>query len=150
MQLSEQGLKTLISLEGGARLTAYKAHPNEQYYTIGVGHYGKDVSPGMHITQEQAEKLLRKDLREREVKLDLWVKVPLSQNQFDALLIFMFNIGEGAFRRSTLLSYINKGQYGHAANQFERWTKCGGVEVKGLVKRQRVTKEIFLNGKYEV
>lgn len=150
MQISEQGLKALIKLEGGARLKAYKAHPNEKYFTIGVGHYGPDVLATMTITQEQAEKLLRKDLEEREIKLKLLVKVPLTQNQFDALLIFMFNVGEGAFERSTLLCYVNEQQYSYASNQFARWTKCGGVDVPGLVKRQRVTKEIFLNGKYEV
>lgn len=149
MQVSEQGLKLLIQLEGGAKLKAYKAHPNEKYLTIGIGHYGADVSSGMTITQEQAIELFKKDIAKREDKLNSFIKTPVTQNQFDALFIFMYNVGENAFQKSTLLRLVNAGKYTSASNEFEKWNKVSGVVVRGLTNRQRITRNVFVNGIYE-
>lgn len=150
MQVSEQGLKLLIQLEGGARLKAYKAHPNEKYLTIGIGHYGKDVTQDMTITNEQAIELFKKDISKREETLNSYIKTQVSQNQFDALFIFMYNVGETALKNSTLLRYVNVGKFESASNEFEKWNKVSGVVVRGLTNRQRITKRVFVNGIYEV
>lgn len=72
------------------------------------------------------------------------VKVPLNQNQFDALVSFEFNIGYGAFNSSTLLKLLNQGKYIDAANQFERWVYANKKVLPGLVKRRAAEKELFI------
>ena len=76
--------------------------------------------------------------------VDRLVKVPLTQNQFDALVSFVFNIGDGAFAASTLLRYLNKGRYQEAAVEFMRWIHAGGKRLDGLIRRRRAEQELFL------
>lgn len=72
------------------------------------------------------------------------VKVELSQNQFDALVSFAYNVGTGSFKKSTLLRLLNQGKYNDAANQFLRWNKSGSVVLNGLTKRRKEERELFL------
>lgn len=143
MKLSNNGLALIKSFEG-VRLTAYKAVSTEQYYTIGYGHYGPDVKKDMKITQSQADAYLKSDVARFEKAVNNNVKVPINQNQFDALVSFTYNCGEGALQRSTLLELLNQGKYEDAADQFDVWIKSGNKVLNGLVKRRAKEKELFL------
>jgi len=111
--------------------------------TIGWGHT-KGVEMGDTCTYEQAEQWLREDCAEAERAVNAGVRVPITQNQFDALVSFTFNVGAGAFRRSTLLRLLNNGDYAGASAQFKRWTKSGGVVLKGLTRRRECERKLFL------
>jgi len=108
--------------------------------TIGYGHTGPDVYPGMEITESQAITLLRKDLARFERAVDTSVKVPLHDCQFGALVSFAFNVGVEAFKGSTLLKRLNKGEYGAVPYELLKWVKDGPagkkVTVQGLVNRR--------------
>ncbi|MEK4750417.1 glycoside hydrolase family protein [Niallia sp. FSL W8-0177] len=143
MKLSNTGLSLIKSFEG-VRLTAYKAVPTEEHWTIGYGHYGPDVKQNMKITQAQADAYLKSDVARFEKAVNDYVKVPLTQNQFDALVSFTYNCGAGALQRSTLLELLNQGRYEEAADQFDVWIKSGDKVLNGLVKRRAKEKELFL------
>lgn len=138
MQVSEKGLN-LIKAHEGLRLNAYLCPAN--VWTIGYGHTSAAGEPtvvrGMKITRDEAERILRKDLFRFETAVTRAVKVPLSQNQFDALVSFAFNVGAGAFAKSTLVRRLNEGRYDEVPRQLMRWTRGGGRELPGLVNRRR-------------
>lgn len=141
MKTSLAGLRLIKKFEG-LRLKAYICPAG--VLTIGYGSTGAHVKPEMVITAAEAEALLIKDLARFENAINRLVKVPLNQNQFDALASFIFNIGIGAFEKSTLLRILNTGNYNAAADQFGRWTRGGGVVLEGLVKRRKEEKNLFL------
>lgn len=117
MKLSPEGSEILIMREG-LRLKAYK--DTKGIWTIGVGHTGPEVVEGLVITKEKAHELFQKDVTWAEDAVNA-VKVPLSQNQFDALVSFVFNVGATAFLRSTMRKMLKAGDYVGAAKQFDRW-----------------------------
>ena len=143
MKIDNKGLDLIKSFEG-CRLKAYKCVSTEQYYTIGYGHYGADVSKDMEITMEQATELLKNDVAKFEKCVTSSVKVPVTQSMFNALVSFCYNIGQGAFKSSTLLKKLNKGDYNGACAEFERWNKSGGKVLNGLVKRRTKEQKEFL------
>lgn len=140
-QVSATGL-ALIKRWEGYRSLAYLCPA--KVWTIGYGHT-KTVKPGMKITIDQAEKLLRKDLVVFEQAVVRLVQVPLSQNQFDALVSFTFNVGTNAFANSTLLAALNRKNYPAAADQFLRWSKVGNTTLKGLLDRRIEERKLFLS-----
>lgn len=144
LQLSVNGLQLIKSFEGLV-LKAYKAVSTEIYYTIGYGHYGIDVKEDQTINEQEAEALLLKDVQRFVNAVNSLVKVKLNQNQFDALVSLCYNIGSGAFQRSTLLELLNKKDYFGASKQFDVWVKSGGVTLKGLIRRRSQEKELFLS-----
>lgn len=119
--------------------------------TIGIGHLltqserksGKIVIDGKTfnyrdtLTEEQCRALLDQDLDDTENCINNAVKVALNQNQFDALVSFVFNVGNGAFLGSTLLKVLNLGKYDEVPVQLRRWNKDNGHVVKGLTNRRR-------------
>lgn len=118
MKISEKGIEFIIKEEGEV-LTAYICPAG--VWTIGVGHTGKDVNPGMKISKEQSRELLKSDLVRFENSVNRSVKVNLAQNKFDALVSFAFNVGTGAFETSTLLKKINvSAPIGEIEEQFRR------------------------------
>jgi lysozyme len=129
----------LIQQFEGRRLEAYKCPAD--VWTIGYGHTsaaGKpEVKPGMVITKQEANDILVRDLVRYEDAVNRLVKVPLTQNQFDALVSFTFNVGEGALAKSTLLKKLNAGDYDAVPAELMKWTKGGGKELPGLVRRRR-------------
>lgn len=141
-ELSDNGVEFIASWEG-LRLTAYRAHPSEQYLTIGYGHYGPDVRPGQTITKTRALELLRDDVAIAEAAVRDLVEVRLERNQFDALVSFTFNCGVGAFEGSTLLRVLNEGRYGRVPEELMRWVNAGGQRVEGLVNRRRAEAALF-------
>lgn len=140
-RINRAGLAHIKSWEG-LRLTAYLDVAN--VLTIGYGSTGPHVRPGMKITEEQAEALLKQDLDRFEARVENYVKVPLSDNQFAALVSFDFNTG--ALHKSTLLKKLNAGDYKAVPGELMKWTKAkvGGklTTVKGLVNRR--TSEVGL------
>lgn len=140
MKISEKG-KSLIKKYEGCRLTAYKCPAG--VLTIGYGHTGSDVTAGLKISQEQADKLFNVDILIHCNNVEKLVKVPLTQNQFDALVSFEYNIGYGQFSKSTLLALLNRKLYKEASLQFERWARGGGKILPGLVKRRAEEKLLF-------
>lgn len=112
--------------------------------TIGYGHVILKGERFEEITEEEAGALLQKDLAGIESNVNSLVKVALTQNQFDALVSFTYNVGPGNFSRSTLLRKLNSGDYEAASGQFKRWVYGGGVILPGLVTRREEEKELFL------
>jgi lysozyme len=138
MKTSDDGV-ALIKLYEGCKLKAYKCPAG--VWTIGYGHTTMAGEPtvveGMKITAVEATNILKRDLKKFEDDVAQSVTVPLSQNQFDALISFAFNVGIGALRKSTLLRKLNAGQYDAVPAELMKWTKAGGKELPGLVKRRR-------------
>lgn len=140
LTISKRGLQFIRSKEG-LRLVAYQ--DSVGVWTIGYGHT-ETVYPKMKITEGQAESLLRADLMRFEKAIRDLVDVPLSQNEYDALCSFVFNIGESAFMQSTLLRKLNNLDYEGAADQLPRWSYAGGKQLQGLLNRRRDERLLFL------
>ena len=140
MDYSKNGLQLTEQFEA-CRLEAYQ--DGAGIWTIGYGHTGADVQAGMVITQDIAERLLLGDVWFAASCVNRVVKVALTQGEFDALVDFVFNVGIGNFSHSTMLDYLNQGNYAAAADQFARWDKSGGVEVAGLLRRRMAEQKEF-------
>lgn len=143
MQLSYNGVK-LIEDEEGFRDRAYK--DGGGVWTIGFGttHVdGKPVQEGMTCTLSQAEIWMQMDTASVQTAINQLVKVPLKQNQFDALVSFTYNEGIGSFRTSTMLKLLNAGNYVAASAEFGRWNKDNGKVVAGLVSRRLREQSLF-------
>jgi lysozyme len=139
VKYSLNGLALTKSFEG-CRLVAYQDQAG--VWTIGYGHT-RDVKAGDTCTQEQADKWLLEDIAFAENCVNSKVKVPLIQSQFDALVDFVFNLGCGAFRSSTLLKFVNKGDFKQASQEFKKWDHAGGKVVAGLLKRRQAEEQLF-------
>jgi lysozyme len=143
MKISAEGLQLIKDAEG-LRLKAYKCSAG--VWTIGFGTTSAtgliDIKPTTVINTKQAESLLTKSLANYEDCINECVKVELKQSQYDALVCFCYNIGCGAFKKSTLLKKLNKGDYSAVPSELMKWTKAGGKQVTGLVNRR--TKEAAL------
>ena len=141
MKTSILGLNLIKSFEG-VRLLAYKCPAG--ILTIGYGHTGSDVTKGKTITLNEAENLLKKDLKKYESAVNNSVKVPLNQNQFDALVSWTYNVGVGAMANSTLLKKLNAGLYHEVPTQLKRWNKASGKVLSGLVRRREAESALFI------
>ena len=149
MKTSAAGRK-LIEQREGVELKAYK--DSAGILTIGVGHTSAAGAPkvtsGMKITAAEASEILSRDLATFEAAVSSAVKVPLNQNEFDALVSFAFNVGAGAFKGSTLLKRLNTGDRQAAADQFLVWNKItvnGKKQVlNGLTIRREAERKQFL------
>lgn len=140
-KISQEGIKLIKSFEG-CRLTAYKPVATESYYTIGWGHYGKDVTKGMTITQAQADSMLVTDLAKYEAYVNNPAYVPvtaqLNQTQFDVLVSFCYNCGAGN------LQGLCKGRtVAQIANNITKYDKSSGTVLAGLVRRRKTELELF-------
>ena len=139
---SKNGLTLTESFEG-CRLVSYQ--DGVGVWTIGYGHTA-NVKPGQTITRLQAEAYLLGDLAFAEKSIKHLVTVPLSQDEFDALVDAFVNIGYGNFARSKMLTKLNTGDYKGAADLFEQYDKSGGVVVAGLLRRRVAEEELFEKG----
>lgn len=160
---ASDNLKTLIKYWEGVKLKAYKAHPSEEYWTIGYGHYGPDVYEGMEITAEQANAYFEQDIAQFEAaarRINEKYGLNANQNQFDALVSLAYNFGPGWVEANTgwrLARYIKsnfRDSYGNPipdleiADAFAVLCSAGGEILPGLVKRRINEAEIFLYGSY--
>lgn len=134
--LSVAGLAHLKSSEA-LRLTAY-ADPGTggAPWTICWGHTGPEVYPGLIVSKAQCESWLRQDIAEAESCLYQNVRVPLRQGAWDAYTSFVFNVGCGKFRSSTMLRLLNSGQYAASCDQFPRWVYANKRVLNGLKVRR--------------
>ena len=139
MKISAAGIDIIRKFEG-CKLQSYYCPAG--VLTIGYGHT-KGVTQGMTITQEQADAFLLDDLAETENAVNSAVRVPLTQNQFDALTSLVYNIGAGNFRKSTLLKLLNRQEYDSAAEQFKKWIYANKQVSKGLKNRRDAEYELF-------
>jgi lysozyme len=131
-------------------------------WTIGYGHTGPDVYPGLRITQEQAEALLRKDLEKFEQGVAHGLKRPANPNQFGAMVSLAYNVGLGfypqgeglkpthkdhpkgtGFRSSSVRRYHNEGNYARAAASFAAWNKAAGKVMAGLTRRRGEERALY-------
>lgn len=145
MTTSDVGVDLISGFEG----TRFKAYDDGVgVWTIGTGTTvypnGVKVKQGDTCTPEQAKTYFKHDLAKFEKTVNESVTVPLTQNQFDALVSLTYNIGSGAFNNSTLLKKLNKGDYQGAADQFLAWKKAGGKVLPGLVRRREAERALFL------
>lgn len=136
----------LIKEFEGCKLTPYICPAGA--LTVGYGHvisFKPPFSDDMKkpITKQDAERLLREDTLTCVIAIDELVKVPLTENQAAALVSFIFNVGTGAFKKSTLLKLLNRGDYAKASMQFERWVKSNGEILPGLVRRREAERKLF-------
>lgn len=140
MNISKDGI-SFIQRHEGCLLTAYRCPAG--VWTIGYGHTS-NVRQGMHITPDQAEAYLRQDLKVVETSLSTAVKCALTQNQYDALCSFIFNVGCGAFLRSTLLRKVKADPSDPTiADEFLKWNKSGGRVLAGLTERRNDERNLY-------
>ncbi|EML4892966.1 lysozyme [Klebsiella oxytoca] len=149
MQISNNGIALIKGFEG-CRLTAYPdPGTGGAPWTIGYGWThpvdGKPIKPGMKIDQATADRLLKTGLVSYENDVLKLVKVKLTQNQFDALVSFAYNVGSRALSTSTLLKKLNAGDIRGAADEFLRWNKSGKEVMPGLTNRRKAEREVFLS-----
>ena len=138
MTTSPTGIALIKRFEG-LRLKAYLCPASVP--TIGYGHTKGVQINDPAITEEEADRLLAEDLKLYEKAVTEMVKVPINQNQFDALVSFAFNLGTGALRGSTLMKKLNAGQ--PCAAEFDRWVFAAGKALPGLVRRRAAEKRLF-------
>ena len=139
MQYSRDGLHLTESFES-CRLNAYP--DSKGVPTIGWGHI-RGVRLGDTCTQAQADAWLLEDVQEAVAAVNRLVSVPVTQNQFNALVDFTFNAGQGALASSTLLRKLNAGDTAGAAAEFARWDVCGGAHLAGLARRRAAETALF-------
>jgi lysozyme len=144
MRTGKAGIALIKEFEG-LELKAYLCPAN--VWTIGYGHTAAagppPVRPGMTITPDEAENILRNDLVKYENAVERAVKVDLTQRQFDALVSLCYNIGPGAFAKSTLVRKLNRGEYDSVPAELMKWTKASGRELAGLVRRRRAEAKLW-------
>jgi len=135
----------LIKRYEGLRLNAYKCSAG--VWTIGYGHTSAagepEVKPGMTISKAEADRIFAKDIQNFAVGVERLIKVPVSPAQFGACLSLAFNIGLGAFKRSSVLRFVNQKRMNDAADAFLLWNKAGGKVLKGLVRRRAEEAQLF-------
>lgn len=134
-----KGLDIVKEAEG-LRLSAYLCPAGIP--TIGYGHT-KGVKLGDTCTKEQAEEWLENDFFMAKNDVRAVVKVPLRENQLDALASFVFNLGVRKLIQSTLLKKLNAGDYSGAAAEFDKWVFAGKVKLNGLIKRRAKERQLF-------
>lgn len=134
----------LIQQFEGCKLTAYLCPAG--VWTIGWGSTGLGIAKGVTWTQAEADERYKKDMTAFKAGVKKLVTVPVNNNQLEALTSFAYNLGLGALKGSTLLKYLNAGNYQAAANQFLRWDKAGGKVLAGLTRRRTAERNLFLSG----
>jgi len=139
MKTSQKGIDLIKHFEG-CELNAYKCPAG--VWTIGYGHI-KGVQEGDVITEQQADEMLVEELNEYENYINTLVTVPLNQNQYDALVSWVYNLGSSNLQASTLLKVLNAGDYDNVPEQIMRWNKAGGKVLEGLTRRRQAEADLF-------
>lgn len=150
--INDAGLRLIQQWEG-LFLTAYHgAADRPGLLTIGYGHTDAAGPPTVHqgqvITKQQASDILRADLGHVEANVSKMVKVPLTDNQFAAMVSFVFNCGEANFAKSSMLRKLNAGDYASVPSELMKWTKANGKQVQGLVNRRAAEAGLWAKGDF--
>jgi len=140
MKISVEGLALIKKFEG-LELEAYKCAAG--VWTIGYGHT-KGVQEGDVWSEAQADEMLEIELEEFEGYINDNVTVSLSQNQFDALVSWVYNLGPANLKASTMLKVLNSGDYEGVPAQIKRWNKAGGKVLEGLIRRREAEALLFI------
>lgn len=141
MKTSKRGINLIKQCEG-LRTRAYRCPAG--HLTIGYGHTGPDVKVLSTVTEAEAEALLITDLHTAEAAIVRFIKPALTQNQYDALVSLIFNIGVNAFGNSTLLKKVNRNPYDPAIeHEFKRWVFAQRKKLPGLVVRRQKEAELY-------
>lgn len=140
MNVSENGLELIKQFEG-CELESYQ--DSVGVWTIGYGST-RGVTEGMSITQEEADDRLADDVVIAVRCVNQSAPYGITQNQFDSLVSFVFNLGCASLRNSTLLRKLKEGDEVGAANEFTKWAHARGQVLVGLVRRREAEKELFL------
>lgn len=138
---SARGREMIRQFEG-ERLHSYRCPAG--VWTISVGVTGPHVTEGMTITQAESDELFAAALRGFEQGINKLLLVPVTQNQWDAIISLGYNIGLQNLKTSTLLRLLNKGCFREASLQFERWSHAGGQQMPGLLRRRRAEMALFV------
>lgn len=142
MRYSKQGIDLTKQFES-CRLTAYQ--DSRSVWTIGWGHTS-GVEEGATCSQEQADQWLLDDVADAENAVNRLVKIGLTQEEFDSLVDFTFNVGVGAFHHSTLLAKLNDNDVQGSIDEFDKWDMAGGKVVAGLLRRRNAERALFTLG----
>ncbi|EAA9926649.1 lysozyme [Salmonella enterica] len=110
--------------------------------TVCDGHTGKDIVPGRRHNDAECDALLNKDLAQVAARIDPLIKVGIPESERAAFYSFAYNVGTGAFAKSTLLKKLNAGDQAGACNELKRWTYAGGKQWKGLITRREIEREV--------
>jgi lysozyme len=158
MKTAAPGIALMKEFEGLARVRPdgrIEAYPDPgtggEPWTIGWGSTGQDPFNGGRIrkgtiwTREQADTRFRQHLAQFEAAVNKAIKVPTTQNQFDALVSWTYNVGEAAMAKSTLISHHNARRFNDAANEFLRWNRAGGRVMAGLTRRREAERKLYLS-----
>ena len=144
MKVSNKGLELIKEFEGFSSV-AYLCSAKKE--TIGYGNTfwedGTPVKIGDQISKERAETLLKHVVDNFSVAVEVDIKIEVTQNQFDAMVSLAYNIGLGAFKNSTLLRQLNRGNFVGASQEFLRWDKSNGKPLLGLTRRREREKLLF-------
>ncbi|EEE1295562.1 lysozyme [Salmonella enterica subsp. diarizonae] len=111
-------------------------------WTVCFGHTGKDITPGRRYTDAECDALLKKDLERVKAQVDPLIKVSIPESERAAFYSFAYNVGTGAFAKSTMLRKLNAGDHAGACNELKRWTYAGGKQWKGLITRREIEREV--------
>ena len=148
-KINAEGLRLIKQWEG-KKLVAYKDPVG--IWTIGYGHTDAagppKVTPGLRITEAEADEILKRDLGQYEQAVAQAVKVPLTDNQFAALVSFTYNLGPANFRKSTLLKKLNAGNYDAVPGELAKWNKAGGKVLNGLSNRRAAEAGLWAKGEF--
>ena len=146
MKLSDNGFRLLGELEGIV-LRPYKDSVGIPTIGIGSTYYEDGTKVKMTdkaITKERAIQLAKNVVKSFEEQVNKSILLPMTQNQFDAMVLLCYNIGTSGFARSSVVRYFNQGNLQKAADSFLLWNKAGGKVVKGLTNRRNIERALFL------
>ena len=146
LALSGAGLVALTQLEGFEE-RVYIPVPGDMP-TAGYGHADPRLEVGKLISKQQALQWLDEDTKVAQEAVRRYVRVPLTQSEFDAYTLFVYNVGAGSFRSSTLLKKLNDARYEEACEELKRWVYSGGVKYNGLVNRRNIEMMMCKEGIY--
>lgn len=143
MKTNPAGIALIKQFEG-VKLEAYTCPAG--IWTIGYGHTGPEVHKGQVITQAEADRILVADLAKFEKGIGAFIGTAhTTENQFAAMVALAFNIGVGAFGKSSVLRHHNQGNTELAAESFLLWNKAGGAVLPGLNRRRKAERELYLS-----
>ena len=146
MKLSSNGFRLLGELEGIV-LKPYRDSVGIPTIGIGSTYYEDGTKVRMAdkpITTERAIQLAKNVVKSFEAKVNKVILLPMTQNQFDSMVLLCYNIGESGFARSSVVRHFNKGNLQKAADSFLLWNKAGGRVLRGLTNRRKKERELFL------
>ena len=143
--ISNEGIALIKKFEG-CELESYRCSADVP--TLGYGHT-RGVSDGDTCTQQEADNMLADDLQEFEQYVNDLVNADLSQNQFDALVAWTYNLGPTNLKASTLLKRVNEDDIADVPHQIKRWNKAGGKVLDGLIRRREAEALLFQGEPWE-